>query len=224
MPEHRADIVNQTSTTIIAVRHGQTEWNVRRLEQGQLDSPLTELGRRQAAALAEALADQGIQAIYSSDLGRARQTADTIAARLGLPVHDEPRLRELGLGILEGRTLADFASDHPAEAAALEANDPDYALPGGESFRQCYTRAVACVQEIAAAHPGGVALVVTHGGVLIDLFHKAVELPLGMVWHHSLYNAAINVFAVKPKRWRLLTWGSVAHLRDLPTEPPQKEA
>jgi probable phosphoglycerate mutase len=208
---------DQKATTIIAIRHGETEWNRLGLQQGHLDSPLTPLGREQASAMAEALAEMGIQTIYSSDLGRARETADLVAGRLGLPVSTDPRLRERDLGILEGLTMAQFGQNHPAEAAALWSGDPDYVLPGGESTRQRHTRNIASVEDLARQHPGGVILIVAHGGVLNSFFRKAVGLPLEVPRRFSLDNAALNVFTIAGSVWRLQTWGSISHLGSIPT-------
>jgi 2,3-bisphosphoglycerate-dependent phosphoglycerate mutase len=204
-------------TTIIALRHGETEWNRIGRQQGHQDSPLTPLGRQQAQAMADALVGRSVQAIYSSDLGRARETADIIAGRLGLPVCTDVRLRERNLGILEGHTMASFAEEHPTDARALKSGDPDYVIPGGESARQRSVRNIGFVDSISQAHAGGTVLIVAHGGVLNSFFRRAVGLPLEVPRQFSLLNAAINTFTVAGSEWRLVTWGDVSHLHGIPT-------
>jgi len=208
---------SEKPTTIIAVRHGETEWNRVGRQQGHLDSPLTPLGKQQALSMADALFSRSVQLIYSSDLGRAQETATIIAARLNLQVRTDARLRERSLGILEGQTMSQFREKHPPEAASLASGDPDFALPGGESARQRFVRNVECVEEIARKHAGNTVLVVAHGGVLNSFFHKAVQLPLETLRSFSLFNAAVNVFTVADSGWRLETWGDVSHLRTIPT-------
>jgi 2,3-bisphosphoglycerate-dependent phosphoglycerate mutase len=135
-------------TTLLLVRHGETDWNAEGRLQGHTDRPLNEYGRRQAAALAERLADDGIDAVYSSDLSRARETADIVAGRLGLPVVLEPGLREKNWGSWEGLT--------PLERDAVE-----YVGESTEAHRE---RTLRALREIAEQHPGARVLVVTHGG------------------------------------------------------------
>jgi 2,3-bisphosphoglycerate-dependent phosphoglycerate mutase len=167
--------------------------------------------------MADELVGRSIQAIYSSDLGRARETAAIIAKRLELPVRTDVRLRERNLGVLEGHTMASFAEEHPADAHALQSGDPDYVLPGGESARQRSERNISFVDAISQAHAGRTILIVAHGGVLNSFFRRAVGLRLEVPRQFSLLNAAINTFTVADSKWRLVTWGDVSHLHDIPT-------
>ncbi len=137
-------------TTLLLVRHGETDWNAGRRWQGHTDVPLNDRGRAQAAALAEELAADPPQAIYTSDLSRARDTAEIVAARLGVPVIVEPRLREIDVGSREGLT---------AEEVGDRAWD-------GEPHSDHGARVLAAVREAAEAHPGGRILLVAHGGSL----------------------------------------------------------
>jgi probable phosphoglycerate mutase len=198
------------------VRHGETEWNLEQRQQGHLDSALTARGSAQARALAEGLADRGITAVYSSDLGRAVTTATVIGARLDLAVQTDERLRERHLGSLQGLTKAQWRQQFPDEWAAFAAGDPDYRFPGGESVRDRYQRTVDCLSALAAAHPGATLLVVAHGGVLDGLFHRVTGLALSAPRQFALLNAAINRVSVSGDAWRLETWGETAHLRGLP--------
>ena len=135
-------------TVLLLVRHGETDWNAEGRLQGHTDTPLNDYGRRQAAALAEQLAGDGIAAIYASDLSRARATAEIVGGRIGLPVSVVPDLREKNWGSWEGLT--------PTERDAVE-----YV---GESTMEHRARTVRALAAIAGRHPGERVLVVTHGG------------------------------------------------------------
>ena len=135
-------------TTLLLVRHGETDWNAEGRLQGHTDTPLNDYGRRQAAALADDLARDGIDVVYSSDLARARETAEIVAARLGLAVLLDPGLREKNWGSWEGLT--------PMERDAV-----DYV---GESTEEHRERTLRALRAIAERNPGRRVLVVTHGG------------------------------------------------------------
>ena len=152
------------------VRHGETAWNIDRRLQGHLDVPLNEVGRRQAEQVAEALANERFDAMYSSDLSRAMDTARAIAARCGGEVQGTERLRERNYGIFQGLTHKEGAARYPEEHARLMAREPDH-IPteGGESMRMFSERIRTLADELATRWPDGRVLVVTHGGVLYAL-------------------------------------------------------
>ena len=203
------------ATQMVVVRHGETVWNTAGRQQGQLDSELSPTGVRQAEAIAEALADQTFHTLYTSDLARAVQTAEIIGRRLGIEPIPEPGLRERHLGILQGLTMAQFAERFPAEHALLRSDDPDYAIPEGESVRERQERHVCCAEALAERHAGQRLLLVAHGGVLNSLFRHALGLPLASPRAFSLLNASLNRFSVSAGRWRLETWGETGHLAHL---------
>ena len=203
--------------TLFAVRHGETEWNLIGKQQGHLDSPLTDSGIKQAHALAGGLFGKGIEVLYSSDLGRAVQTAEIIGAKLGLRVNVDHRLRERHLGSMQGMTKTEFRDHFPKEFAAFDSGDPEYVLPGGESARQLFDRCIACCIELAARHPGGKILLVAHGGVLNSLFYYTLGIPLTDPRRFSLFNAAVNSLSVCDDSWRLDTWGDISHLQGMNT-------
>ena len=205
-------------TELVVARHGETVRNQTGVMQGWLDSPLSELGLAQAAAMAEALAGERFDALYSSDLGRAMQTAEIIAEGTGLETIPEPRLRERNLGIMQGMTSAEFGAKHPDEHAAFGSGDSDYCVPDGESARQRHQRTVGCVEEIASRHGGQRVLIVTHGGVLNGLFRRAVGLGLAAPRRYSLLNASISTFTVANGHWKLERWGDTHHLKALETK------
>jgi len=204
------------TTVLFAVRHGETEWNLVEKQQGHLDSPLTDRGIRQAGFLADALVNRHIDILFSSDLGRALQTAEIIAEKLSLPVHPDSRLRERHLGIMQGLTGREFAGRYPDEALRFSSGDPDYVLPGGgESARQLFDRCIQCAEDLALRHAGKIILIVGHGGTLSSFFRKATSTPLGGPRRFSLFNACINSFGISNGQWRLDTWGEIGHLKDL---------
>lgn len=206
-----------STTVLFAVRHGETQWNLAKKMQGHLDSPLTERGLQQAHALANGLVDRGIEVIYSSDLGRALQTATIIADSLGLAIYQEQRLRERHLGMMQGLTKPRFAERYPEDAAAFSAGDPDFVIPGGESLRQQHGRCVCCAEALAERHLGQRVLVVAHGGVLNSFIYRALRIPLYEPRRFSLFNAGINSFSISNGEWRLESWGEMGHLQGVST-------
>jgi len=211
-------MASPNTTELVVVRHGQTAWNRIGKQQGWLDSPLTGLGTTQAQAIADALVGERFDACYSSDLGRALQTAQIIAPRIGLEVIPEPGFRERNQGILQGMTMAEFEREHPAEYAHLRGADPDWAIPGGESTRQLYDRHISAAESLANRHSGARLLIVAHGGVLNSFFRRATGQGIASPRRFSLYNASINAFSITAERWTLLLWGDTHHLRHLATE------
>jgi broad specificity phosphatase PhoE len=142
-------------------RHGETAYNAERRFQGQGAVGLSERGREQARALAEAAAGHDFAALWSSPLPRARQTAEIVAERLGLEIADEPRLMETDTGAWTDRTFAEVEIEDPGRFAAWVAGDPGFAFPGGESFADQQERVSAAVADIRAT--GDLpALVVCH--------------------------------------------------------------
>jgi broad specificity phosphatase PhoE len=151
--------------TLFLVRHGESGWNRERLIQGQSQAApgLTAAGREDAAAAAGGLADSGAAFILASDLRRAVETALPIAARLGVPVRLEPRLRERLLGTAEGRP-SDQVDPGELGVTGTRITDPDACPPGGESVRQLYDRVISVLGELLSSSPGRRIIVVTHGG------------------------------------------------------------
>lgn len=151
-------------TTLVFIRHGETDWNAAGRLQGHTDRPLNEYGRRQAREVAERLAGDGVGVVYASDLARARETAEIIAARLGLEVVLDPDLREKNWGNWEG----------------LTADERLHVEFEGESTEEHRERMLRAVERIVAAHPEERVVVVTHGGSLrrIQAAVSGVALPV----------------------------------------------
>lgn len=201
----------KASARIILVRHGETVWNLEGRMQGHRDSPLTTVGRSQARSVARRIARFPVRALYSSDLGRARETVRPIAEATGLEPQFDVRLRERGLGIFEGLTEAEIVASHPAEWALFRRRDPDWVVPKGESARQRTERSTACLEELVGRHPGETIVAVTHGGVLDGLFRFVVGLPLSVPRRFVIPNGALNVLRFEEERWMLEMWGSRDH-------------
>ena len=202
---------------IILIRHGETAWNAERRLQGHLDISLNAEGERQARLLASALAAEPLDLIVSSDLQRARQTAQAVATLRGMPLHVEPGLRERCYGGFEGLLYSEIEQRFPAEFAAWQARDVDAILPSGkncgESFRQFYERATGAILGLAQAYPGRNIAMVAHGGVLECAYRMALGLPLETPRDFKVFNASINRFHLEEGRLALDSWGEVAHLQ-----------
>lgn len=211
------------ATTILLIRHGETAWNAERRLQGHLDIALNAEGERQAAALGAALARERVDAIISSDLARARQTAEAIARARGPAaagssvVQRDPQLRERCYGGFEGLLYSEIAARFPLEFAAWQARDIDAVLPPGknqgETFRHFFARVTAAILDHAARHPGQTLALVAHGGVLECAYRAALGLPLETPRDFKVHNASINRFVVEHGALKLVSWGEVDHLR-----------
>lgn len=204
--------MHEAATLVYALRHGQTAWNADLRIQGQLDIPLNDIGRWQAARLAEALADAGIAAVYSSDLQRARATAEPLACAAGVPVVADVRLRERGFGVFEGHTHAEIDARWPVQASRWRRREPGAGPEGGETLEAFYARSVAAVCGIAAAHAGKSIAVVAHGGVLDCLYRAAVGVALEAPRSWQLGNATINRLLFNGERLSLVGWSDEGHL------------
>ena len=199
-------------THIIIVRHGQTEWNIKGIRQGHLDSRLTERGMAQATALGQRLGREKFTALYSSDLGRAVETAREIARVTGHEIITDARLRERHLGIFQGLNGEEITTKYPEERRLMRTSGPTYVIPGGESMVQQVARNVAFLDYLAQKHLGETVVVVTHGGVVSGFFRHTLAIPLDAPRRFEFVNAGLNVFAHEEGNWMLLTWGDVSHL------------
>ena len=151
-------------TELLIVRHGETDWNAERRFQGHADRSLNDTGRAQAVALADELADVQAEAIYSSDLARARETAQILGARLGVPVTELRELREIDVGDWQGLTRAEIKKRFPEALKAWRRGETGW--NGGETYDELAARVVPALERIAREHPHGRVLVVGHGGTI----------------------------------------------------------
>jgi 2,3-bisphosphoglycerate-dependent phosphoglycerate mutase len=212
-------IYNTTAATMktefLLIRHGETLYNSQGRMQGLIDSPLTDIGIRQAKAAAGALSGKTFEAVYSSPLGRARKTAEIISQPLDCPLHFDPDLQERNMGIFQGLTTKEAASRFPDDFVIFKSHDPDYIIPNGESFRQKDDRGIECMRQIAKKHPGGKVVVITHGGILDAIFRHTLFISLDQQRRYSIFNCAFNSIEIEGDSWRLITWGDMNHLRDI---------
>lgn len=161
---------------LILLRHGETDWNASLRLQGHRDIPLNDLGAQQAEAAAPSVAALGPDVIISSDLQRARQTAEPVSALTGLDVAVDVRLRETLLGDWEGLTRNDVLDGWPGMWEQWRASSADFAPPGGESRAEVAQRSHRVVTELDAGQYRR-ALVVAHGGLIVGLTGRLLELP-----------------------------------------------
>ncbi len=200
------------ATRLVAIRHGETAWNAAKRLQGWQDIPLNAVGQRQAAALAPALADEGLVAVVASDLQRAWQTGAALAAVLGLPLLAEPGLRERCFGVLEGLTPEQIEAQLPDAARRWRTREPAWVPEGGESLLTFQARSLAAVERIAARFAGQAVALVSHGGVVDLLYRAAARVPLDLPRSWALGNATVNRLLHTPGGLSLVGWDDRAHL------------
>ncbi len=202
----------QDPTRIFLLRHGQTAWNAEARIQGQLDIPLDTTGLWQAERLALALQGEGIQAMVSSDLQRARQTAAPLAAATGLTVQLDATMRERGFGHFEGSTYAEIEARWPEETLRWRLREPGFGPGGGESLQAFYERSVQAVWALAERHAGQTLAVFAHGGVLDCLYRAATHIELRAPRTWQVANATINRLLWTPEGFSLVGWNDASHL------------
>jgi probable phosphoglycerate mutase len=205
-------------TEFILLRHGETDWNRELRFQGQVDVPLNATGHAQALRLAQRLAGEPIAHLISSDLTRARQTADPLAQG-GMGMAFDTTLREQAFGRIDGMRVEDIRRDHADIWAGWVQFQADYVVPGGESTRQFHDRVMSALWQLAASHPGQTLAVVTHGGVLDMVFRTARGLGLEGPRQSAIPNAGLNRVRLHGGVVELLQWADTAHLEGMPAQP-----
>ena len=200
------------ATRILAIRHGQTAWNAAARIQGHTDIGLDEIGHWQATQVARSLGHEELQAVYSSDLARARDTAAPLAEAHGLTLHIDTGLRERGFGDFEGLSFEQIEARWPEQALAWRRRDPGFGPRGGEVLREFRERAVAALTRLALAHRGQSIAVVTHGGVLDLLYREATRITLDAPRTWQVANAGINRLLHTGEGLMLVGWADVGHL------------
>ena len=177
-----------TRRLVFMTRHGETDWNLEGRWQGHTDVPLNDKGRAQARAVAEALRDAGLAGLVSSDLSRARETAEIVGASLGLGVaYVDADLRERMFGVFEGLTRAECARLHPAAWRAWD--EEQRPADGVELPSAVVARVTAAIGRAAEriAREGAPVLLVSHGGALRSVVHRATGLPVGPIANGAIY-------------------------------------
>lgn len=205
------------------VRHGETAWNADRRLQGHQDIPLNALGLAQADAAGRYLQQRHQQtpfaAIVSSDLIRARQTADAVGQALGMPVVANAALRERHYGQFEGQTPTEAEAGDPSAYAALVARDDLEAAPGAaEPLQGMQAPIEAFLADLAREYPDQAVVIVTHGGVLDILYRRAMGRKLTGPRDAPIPNAGLNWLDIEAAdqglRWTMVAWGETKHLSD----------
>ena len=156
-----------------------------------------------------------LDAVYSSDLQRALDTARAIVGATGAPLHHEPALRERGFGCFEGRTYAESEARWPADARRWRLREPAFGPAGGESLLDFHARCVAAAERLVARHPGGSIALVAHGGVLDSLYRAATRLALDAPRSWRMANASLNRLLHGSSGFTLVGWDDDTHLQDL---------
>lgn len=196
---------------VYCVRHGESTYNLEGRLQGQSDEPhLSPLGQKHAQALAATLGELEIEAIYSSPLTRAMETARPLAEILKLPIQTDDRLKEINIGIFQGTLAAELADRFPQEAARWRSQDADFRIPQGESRRELMLRAQAAFDDILAS-PHRHVVVVAHGGVLAAAFKSLIGVPAERN-PFMLYNGSISTLE-STTQIKLMTLNQIDHLR-----------
>ncbi len=201
------------ATRICLVRHGETSWNAEKRIQGNIDIGLNETGLAQAEAAAQWLSTRPIEALYSSDLQRARQTAQRLAGALQLVPILRPEFRERRYGLFEGLTYEQSRTRYPDVYGLFEERVPEFVIPyGGESLQQLQLRVSAGLRRLVDEHPGQTIAVVTHGGVL-DIVNRLVRgTSLRQPRDFLIPNAGISWVSATGDCWRMEAWGVTDHL------------
>jgi alpha-ribazole phosphatase len=180
-------------TRIYLIRHGEVQGAGARRYNGHADVPLSERGIAQYHQMKERLADKDIIACYTSDLIRCATGADVIGSRLGLTPVLEPGLRELDIGIWEGKTWAELMEKYPLEWHARIADIVNYRVPGGESLKDLHTRIMPVINAIVERHRGEDVLVVAHGGANRVILLDAAGAPLSSLFNIEQDYCCLNI-------------------------------
>jgi 2,3-bisphosphoglycerate-dependent phosphoglycerate mutase len=203
-------------THVVLIRHGQSQGNAEGRFGGHTDTPLAPLGRKQAEATARALANETLEAIYSSDLPRAIETASPLAQLTGVELQPAEAFRERSVGVMEGLTFEEAAEQHPEQYGALLRRDFEHVLLGGESYRQTLDRASQKLDEAIEQHRGGRIAIFTHTGticILVLHLMGALDAPeLKPVWI-ATSNCGISRFDLRHDGFvRVLAINDTRHL------------
>jgi len=201
---------------LILVRHGSTIWNAEGKYQGTIDVPLSDKGRREAQMVAERLRNEDIKAVYSSELIRARETAEIIASPHNLPVKVIPELGEINFGDWEGLTAREIKDKYGEDAYRTWLEDPVNAnISGGDHITEFAERVVQGFNKVIEAHPEDTVVVATHGGALMVLgchLHGEDLRCFRKYYHH---NAAISVVELEGDAFRFKHLNCQEHLQEM---------
>ncbi len=201
---------------IVLIRHGETDWNAEKRMQGHIDIPLNSAGLKQVTALSRALAPETFDAIFTSDLQRAVQTAQAIAKPHNLSIQQDGGLRERCFGAFEGLRPQDIAIQYPHDYMRWRAMDIDARFPEGErvaeTLQEFYDRVENAVTRIVASGVYRKIAIVAHGGVLDCIYRCASGLALNVPRDFDMLNASINRLIWDGSRLQVVQWSDISHL------------
>ena len=199
-------------TRLLFIRHAQTEWNIQRRFQGHGDSPITEEGQEQLQRLKSRLAGLEFDVVYSSDLRRTMETSKMLSGKQRV---EEPRLRERGVGILEGLNLEQIMAEHAEAFRAFRSGDKDHQIEGGESLQIALNRAWTFLEEMPEKHPGAELAVVSHAGLIRLICKQILGLALDAPSFFQIPNTSLTqlVFSPKDRSWSLECLADTTHLQ-----------
>lgn len=200
------------STELIFIRHGETDWNRQQRFQGQIDVPLNDTGRAQAARLALRLAGEPNDVLICSDLLRTRETAAPLALAWRTQARPDAAFREQNFGIVDGLDVPTIQQHHAELWALWLEQRADFRLPGGESLREFNRRVMAGLHALVQQHAGKTITVVSHGGVLDMLWRSVHGLPLDGLRRCEIPNTGINRLRWAGGRLNIVAWADAAHL------------
>ena len=199
-------------TRLLLIRHAQTEWNIQRRFQGHGDSPVTEEGQEQLQRLKSRLAGLEFDVVYSSDLRRTMETSKMLSGKQRV---EEPRLRERGVGILEGLNLEQIMAEHAEAFRAFRSGDKDHQIEGAESLQIALNRAWTFLEEMPEKHPGAELAAVSHAGLIRLICKQILGLALDAPNFFQIPNTSLTqlVFSPKDRSWSLECLADTTHLQ-----------
>ena len=199
-------------TRLLLIRHAQTEWNIQRRFQGHGDSPITEEGQEQLKRLKSRLAGLEFDVVYSSDLRRTIETSQMLSGKQKV---EEPRLRERGVGILEGLNLEQIMAEHAEAFRAFRSGDKDHQIEGGESLQIALNRAWTFLEEMPEKHPGAELAADSHAGLIRLICKQILGLALDAPNFFQIPNTSLTqlVFSPKDRSWSLECLADTTHLQ-----------
>ncbi|MBL0343980.1 alpha-ribazole phosphatase [Candidatus Villigracilis affinis] len=199
---------------LFLTRHGQTDWNIAGRYQGQSDTPLNETGLRQAEQIAKRLSSETIHAIYSSDLSRAANTAQSIADFHSLEIKKDSRWRELSFGDWEGMTYQEMSVHSPELFEAWMKDPLTISTPNGETLAQLAERVKAAFDEIKEEHADQTVLVVAHSGSLQSLLAVTLGVDLNRYWQFRISQASLSEMNVYEDSVVLNLLNDISHFQE----------
>ena len=202
-------------TKLILIRHGQTESNIAKRIQGQSDSPLTPFGRKQMERAGARLAKVPLAVIYSSPLGRARQSSSILGQSTCIRTQQADPLKEIHFGDAEGSSWPEVGQNYPSIIDSWYHHDTAAKFPNGESRDEAMLRFFAFLDQLIIDHPEQTVAAVTHGGVLAALFAKILKIPNRQRPLCVIDNASFHCLEYRSERWKIKSWNDIAHLEGL---------